>query len=96
VGLLIDLIVQGGCLLDILQEGALDVDLLGGAAQQDMVFAGGVVQLEEELGGSRIVADELVELGDDLVVEQIGGQRDGDAVDRAILDGLQVLYVLHF
>ena len=56
-----------------------------------MILSHGVVQLEEEFRVARILRYQFAQLCHHLVVQQIGGQRDGDAVNSLILYRLEEL-----
>ena len=82
-------------LLYIVYQLVLHVDQITLGAQQHMVATGRIAQLEEEFGLAGVFVDHLTQFGHHLVVEQIGRQRDGDAIDGLVLHRRQVLYVLH-
>ena len=55
-----------------------------------------VAQLEEQFGLTRVLVYQLRQVVHQLVVHMVGHQRDGDAVDGALLNGLQELYTAYF
>ena len=57
-----------------------------------MILARQVVQLEEEVGLARMGLNEFTKFSHHLVVQQIGRQRDGDAINGTLLDSLQELH----
>ena len=82
---LIDLIVKNVMALNIVDKHMTHIDAFCLTAQQDVVFAFRVAQLEEQFGLTGIAADNLVQIGHDLVIEPIGHHRDGDTVKGFLL-----------
>ena len=60
-----------------------------------MILSHGVVQLEEEFRVARILRYQFAQLCHHLVVQQIGGQRDGNAVYSLILYRLEELHTCY-
>ena len=86
--------------LDVLDEVALDVDGESAAMEGDGSVGLGVNDLNVDLRGGLVSlgfdecgCDERGEVVDDGVVYFVGSEADGDALDAAFLDGLEVLYV---
>ena len=89
------MIVKTIDLIDIIDQRMAHIDATGLTAQQHMIDAARVAQLEEELGLAWVAVDDLIEVGHHLIVEQVGVHRDGNAVDSLLLHTLQILHVLH-
>ena len=60
-----------------------------------MVLAQRVAQLEEKLRLAGMLADNLSQVSNNLIVQQISGQLNGDAVNSLILHILQILHTRH-
>ena len=89
------MIVKTIDLIDIIDQRMAHIDATGLTAQQHMIDAARVAQLEKELRLARVAVDDLVEVGHHLIVEQVGVHRDGDTLHRLLLHTLQILHVLH-
>ena len=76
-------------------EGDADFDIVGLGMEEDTVLTGGITQLDVQLGLARVLADHLAEFVGQLLVELFADHGDGDALDGALLDILQVVDVLY-
>ena len=86
------MIVEAIDLLDIIDQRMTHIDATSLTAQQHVIGATRVAQLEEELRLTWVAEDDLVEVGHHLIVEQVGVHRDGDTLHRLLLHTLQILH----